>query len=131
MILQPLIAVRPGCLGSFGAAFALASFQAECAGWMRCTGEEGSIDGLHDAAEADGDYGALRPATSHPTPGHQIYPYLLRKVAVTRPNHVWAMDITYTHGAGVCVSGGGRRRSAARCSVAALDDGKRGRAWRR
>ena len=36
-----------------------------------------------------------RPATSHPTPGHQIYPYLLRKVAVTRPNHVWAMDITY------------------------------------
>jgi putative transposase len=36
-----------------------------------------------------------RPATSHPTPGHQIYPYLLRKVAVTKPNHVWAMDITY------------------------------------
>ena len=36
-----------------------------------------------------------RPTTSHPTPGHQIYPYLLRKVAVTRPNHVWAMDITY------------------------------------
>lgn len=36
-----------------------------------------------------------RPATSHPTPGHQIYPYLLRKMAVTRPNHVWAMDITY------------------------------------
>ena len=36
-----------------------------------------------------------RPATSHPTPGHQIYPYLLRKVVVTRPNHVWAMDITY------------------------------------
>ena len=29
-----------------------------------------------------------RPATSHPTPGHQIYPYLLRKLAVTRPNHV-------------------------------------------
>ena len=36
-----------------------------------------------------------RPATSHPTPGHQIYPYLLRKLAVTRPNHVWAMDMTY------------------------------------
>ena len=36
-----------------------------------------------------------RPATSHPTPGHQIYPYLLRKLAVTRPNQVWAMDITY------------------------------------
>ena len=36
-----------------------------------------------------------RPATSHPMPGHQIYPYLLRKLAVTRPNQVWAMDITY------------------------------------
>ncbi len=36
-----------------------------------------------------------RPTTSHPTPGHPIYPYLLRKLAVTRPNHVWAMDITY------------------------------------
>ena len=35
-----------------------------------------------------------RPTTSHLTPGHQIYPYLLRKVAVTKPNHVWAMDIT-------------------------------------
>ena len=40
-----------------------------------------------------------RPTTSHPTPGHQIYPYLLRKVAVTKPNQVWAMDITScTHG---------------------------------
>ena len=36
-----------------------------------------------------------RPATSHPTPGHQIDPYLLRKLAVSHPNHVWAMDITY------------------------------------
>ncbi|MCX2697378.1 MULTISPECIES: IS3 family transposase [Ochrobactrum] len=36
-----------------------------------------------------------RPNTSKPTPGHKIYPYLLRKLAVTRPNQVWAMDITY------------------------------------
>ncbi|HBB9449774.1 TPA: IS3 family transposase [Escherichia coli] len=33
--------------------------------------------------------------TSKPAPGHKIYPYLLRKLAVTRPNQVWAMDITY------------------------------------
>jgi len=26
---------------------------------------------------------------------HQVYPYLLRQVAVTRPNQVWATDITY------------------------------------
>jgi putative transposase len=36
-----------------------------------------------------------RPNTSKPTPGHKIYPYLLRCVAVDRPNQVWAMDITY------------------------------------
>lgn len=36
-----------------------------------------------------------KPNTSKPAPGHKIYPYLLRKLAVTRPNHVWAMDITY------------------------------------
>ena len=36
-----------------------------------------------------------RPNTSRPAPGHRIYPYLLRGVAVDRPNQVWAMDITY------------------------------------
>jgi putative transposase len=36
-----------------------------------------------------------RPNTSKPSPGHRIYPYLLRNLAVTRPNQVWASDITY------------------------------------
>jgi putative transposase len=36
-----------------------------------------------------------RPRTTKPEPGHKIYPYLLRGVEITRPNHVWAMDITY------------------------------------
>jgi len=36
-----------------------------------------------------------RPNTSKPAPGHKIYPYLLRGLAVTRVNQVWAMDITY------------------------------------
>ena len=36
-----------------------------------------------------------RPNTSRPAPGHKIYPYLLRKLPITRPNQVWAMDITY------------------------------------
>jgi putative transposase len=36
-----------------------------------------------------------RPNTSKPEPGHRVYPYLLRGVAVVRPNHAWAMDITY------------------------------------
>ncbi len=36
-----------------------------------------------------------RPRTRKPEPGHKIYPYLLRAMAITRPNQVWAMDITY------------------------------------
>src|SRR3974377_1834914 len=36
-----------------------------------------------------------RPNTSKPAPGHKIYPYLLRGLAITRPDQVWAMDITY------------------------------------
>ena len=36
-----------------------------------------------------------RPNTSKPVAGHKVYPYLLRGLAIDRPNHVWAMDITY------------------------------------
>jgi putative transposase len=36
-----------------------------------------------------------KPNTSKPALGHKIYPYLLRDLAVARPNQVWAMDITY------------------------------------
>src|SRR4051812_48716491 len=36
-----------------------------------------------------------KPNTSKPAPGHQVYPYLLRKLPITRPNQAWAMDITY------------------------------------
>jgi len=36
-----------------------------------------------------------RPNTSKPAPGHKIYPYLLRKLAIVWPNQVWATDISY------------------------------------
>mgnify|MGYP003390517865 FL=1 len=36
-----------------------------------------------------------KPRTTKPEPGHKIYPYLLRGLEITRPNQVWAMDITY------------------------------------
>ena len=35
------------------------------------------------------------PRTSKATPGHKIYPYLLEGMEITRPNQVWAADITY------------------------------------
>ena len=49
-----------------------------------------------DADEANGDRSALS-ATEYEQAcaGAKIYPYLLRGVTIDRPNHVWAMDISY------------------------------------
>ena len=38
---------------------------------------------------------APQPGTSKRAPGHKIYPYLLRKLAIVRSNQVWALDTTY------------------------------------
>jgi len=34
--------------------------------------------------------------TSRPAKGHKIYPYLLMRLHVTRPNQVWTSDMTYS-----------------------------------
>ena len=36
-----------------------------------------------------------KPNTSKAAKGHTIYPYLLRDLSITQPNHVWCTDITY------------------------------------
>ena len=36
-----------------------------------------------------------KPFLSRRQPGHQIYPYLLRDLTISRPNQVWAADIPY------------------------------------
>ena len=38
---------------------------------------------------------APKPNTSKPAPEHPVYPYLLRNLAISRANQVWAADITY------------------------------------
>jgi putative transposase len=47
---------------------------------MRVMGLEGMMPGPH---------------TSRPQPEHKVFPYLLRDLAVVRPDQVWATDITY------------------------------------
>jgi putative transposase len=36
-----------------------------------------------------------KPKTTVAGKGHRIYPYLLRNLAIVRPNQVWSADITY------------------------------------
>ena len=36
-----------------------------------------------------------KPRTTKPAPGHKVFPYLLRGLAIERPNQVWCADITY------------------------------------
>ena len=36
-----------------------------------------------------------KPNTSRKHPGHKIYPYLLKNLAIVRVNQVWSADITY------------------------------------
>lgn len=36
-----------------------------------------------------------RRSTTRPAVGHKIYPYLLRNLEITHPDHVWSTDITY------------------------------------
>ena len=38
---------------------------------------------------------APRKKTTVPAKGHRVYPYLLRNLDISRPDHVWASDITY------------------------------------
>ncbi len=48
-----------------------------------------------DAADGPGRRSTRRPRTSAPHPAHRVYPYLLKGLAIERPNRVWCADITY------------------------------------
>jgi transposase InsO family protein len=59
-----------------------------------------------------------RPRTTKPEPGHKIYPYLLRGMAITRPNQVWAMSTS-----GSSPSGRASCQAASRPGISASDEG--------
>jgi putative transposase len=65
-----------------------------------CRGVQDRSPACQNANAADGDRSALSPSP-YPEPGHKIYPYLLRGMAITRPNQVWAMDITTSRSSAV------------------------------
>ena len=66
-------------------------------GLLEGGGPRGRSAARRHADEEDGHRGDLPPPEHLEAgpPGHKIYPYLLRNLPVTRPNQVWAMDITY------------------------------------
>jgi transposase InsO family protein len=59
---------------------------------LRGAGRQSQARAAADAGHRD-DYHKRR--TTWPGAGHKIYPYLLRNVAITRPDQAWAGDITY------------------------------------
>ena len=67
--------------------------------WFACLGRIGQNVGRRRVRRLMAKMGLSpiyqRPRTSDPHPQHRIYPYLLRHLAVDRPNHVWCADITY------------------------------------
>lgn len=59
--------------------------------------KDGFEVGRKPPQHADGQDGHCRAVsqTQDQRAGHRIYPYLLRKMVIDRPNQVWATDITY------------------------------------
>ena len=73
-----------------------------------------------------------RPRTSQPAPQRRVYPYLLGKAKITRPNQVWAADITVlAHGPGIPLPGGGHGLAQPVCPVLAPVQHSGGRLLRR
>jgi putative transposase len=60
---------------------------------------EGTVVGRHRVRRLMARMGLeaiyKRPRTSKPHPQHPVYPYLLRKMVIDRPNQVWCADITF------------------------------------
>jgi putative transposase len=66
------------------------------AAWLKCRGHQVNRKRVRRLMQLMGLKAIYRrPRTSQPVPGHKVYPYLLSGMEITRPNQVWAADITY------------------------------------
>lgn len=64
--------------------------------WLATQGEAINRKRVQRLLQTMGIQGiAPGPRTTMRATGHKVYPYLLRGVEITRPNQVWACDITY------------------------------------
>jgi putative transposase len=64
--------------------------------WLRANGHGANHKRVARLMRTMGLQSVLpRRRTSVPCPGHKVYPYLLRGLAIERPNQVWCADITY------------------------------------
>ena len=66
------------------------------AAWLKCQSYSVNRKRIRRLMQLMGLKAIYRhPRTSVPAPGHKTYPYLLSGMEITRPNQVWAADITY------------------------------------
>ena len=65
----------------------------QMARWFRRQGYDVNRKRVQRLMEIEAIY--QKPNLSRSNPAHRIYPYLLRKLKVERPNQCWATDITY------------------------------------
>ncbi len=64
--------------------------------FLRCRGHQVNRKRVQRLMRSMGLAGmAPGPHTSQAHPQHKVYPYLLRGLAVSRPNQVWSTDVTY------------------------------------
>jgi putative transposase len=64
--------------------------------WLRAAGHEVNRKRVQRLMGIMGVEGLVPcRTTSRPAPGHRVFPYLLRNVAITHADHVWSTDITY------------------------------------
>jgi len=88
--------ISPSCGAWTSCIWIIRSLAAGCSAIACVRRHQDRTPARRDVDEAHGDRGDLSQAEYiEADAGHKIYPYLLRNLPVTKPDQVWATDITY------------------------------------